>query len=127
MGGGLVLVAVVLVAMAAAAAASAVVGAASAGTRVVVDFTAPASDFSALEAGYIWEYGAYKDGVTPSSVWFEVNGQAQVMELPTGSEVMHRLTGPALPEGAHVRLALASQNPNARIVCVVMTGTRNAR
>ena len=96
-------------------------------TRVVVDFTAPAADFSALEAGYIWEYGAYKDGVTPSSVWFEVNGQAQVMELPTGSEVMHRLTGPALPEGAHVRLALASQNPNARIVCVVMTGTRNAR
>lgn len=93
-------------------------------TRAVVEFTAPAADQSALEAGYIWEYGAYKDGVTPSTVWFEVDGSAQTLELRTGDEVMHRLEGPALRDGARVRLALASANPNARVVCLVMSASR---
>ncbi len=95
-------------------------------TRVVVEFTAPATDFSSLQAGYPWEFGAHTDGVTPSTVWLEVNGQAQTVELPTGDELMHRVEGPALPEGARVRIAAASQNPNARVICVVMTGSRKA-
>jgi hypothetical protein len=77
---------------------------------------------SALQAGYIWEYGSCKDGCTPSTVWFEVAGQAQSMELATGDELMHRLEGPPLQQGAPVKLALMSQNPNARVVCFVMTG-----
>ncbi|MFZ5445413.1 MAG: hypothetical protein ACOZQL_35810 [Myxococcota bacterium] len=95
-------------------------------TRAVVEFTSPAADQSALEAGYIWEYGAYKDGFTASTVWLEVNGQAQSLELVPGDELMHRLEGPALPEGARVRLALASQNPNARVVCLVLHATRRS-
>lgn len=95
-------------------------------TRVVAEFTAPASDQSSLSAGYIWEYGAYRDNITPTTVWLEVNGQGQTLELPVGDELMHRLEGPALPEGARVRIALSSQNPMARVVCVVMTGSRRA-
>lgn len=95
-------------------------------TRVVVEFTAPAAEASSLSAGYIWEYGAYRDGITPTSVMLEVNGQAQSMELPVGDELMHRLEGPALVEGARVRILMGSQNPSARVVCAVMTGTRRA-
>ncbi len=95
-------------------------------TRVVVEFTAPASDASALSAGYIWEYGAHRENTTPTTVWLEVNGQAQTLELPVGDELMHRLEGPPLPEGAKVRIALASGNPTARVVCVVMTGSRRS-
>ncbi|MDP1822828.1 MAG: hypothetical protein Q8L48_06290 [Archangium sp.] len=96
-------------------------------TRVVAEFVAPASESSTLSAGYIWEYGAYKDSsITPATVTLEVNGQAQTLELPVGDELMHRLEGPALPEGARVRIALSSGNPTARVVCVVMTGSRRA-
>jgi hypothetical protein len=95
-------------------------------TRLVVEFVAPASQMSALSAGYIWEYGSYRDGITPTTVTLEVNGQSQSLELPVGDELMHRLEGPALPEGARVRIAMSSQNPNARVVCVVMTGSRSA-
>ena len=96
-------------------------------TRVVMDFTATASESSALRAGYIWEYGAYKDStITPAIVVLEVNGQAQSLEIPVGDELMHRLEGPAIPEGARVRIALSSGNPTARVVCVVMTGSRRA-
>ncbi len=94
--------------------------------RVVVEFTASASDSSSMLAGYIWEYGAYRDGITPSTVSLEVNGQAQALELPVGDELMHRLEGPALAEGARVRISLSSQNPTGRVVCVVMTGSRRA-
>ena len=92
--------------------------------RVVVEFTASAADSSSLLAGYIWEYGAYRDGITPSTVSLEVNGQAQALELAVGDELMHRLEGPALPEGARVRISLSSQNPTGRVVCVVMSGSR---
>ena len=96
-------------------------------TRVVMEFTAPASESSALQAGYIWEYGAYKDStITPANVVLEVNGQAQSLEIPVGDELMHRVEGPAIPEGARVRIALSSGNPTARVVCVVMTGSRRA-
>lgn len=94
--------------------------------RVVVEFTASAADSSALRAGYIWEYGAYRDGITPSTVWLEVNGQAQALELPVGDELMHRLEGPALAEGSRVRISLGSQNPTGRVVCVVMSGSRRS-
>lgn len=94
-------------------------------TRLVMELTAPAADSSALSAGYLWEYGAYKDStITPTTVSLEVNGQAQALELPVGDELMHRLEGPALPEGARVRIAMSSGNPTARVVCVVMTGSR---
>lgn len=96
-------------------------------TRVVVEFTAPqAAETSALLAGFIWEYGAHRDGITPGNIALEVNGQAQAMELAVGDELMHRLEGPALPAGARVRFWLNSQNPSARVVCVVMTGSRRA-
>jgi hypothetical protein len=95
-------------------------------TRVVVEFVSPAADASWLEAGYIWEYGSAYQGVTPSTVWFELDGKAQTVELPIANEVMHRLEGPALAEGARVRIALASANPAGRVVCVVMRGTRKA-
>lgn len=94
-------------------------------TRVVVEFTTPAAETSTLQAGYIWEYGSCRD-CTPSTVWLEVNGQAQSMELAAGDETMHRLEGPALPAGARVRMAMMSQNPNSRVVCLVMTGNRRA-
>lgn len=93
--------------------------------RTVVEWQASASESSAVQAGYIWEYGAH-GGTTPSTVTLEVNGQAQTMDLPVGDERMHRLEGPALPEGARVRLMLQSQNPQARIVCAVLTGHRRA-
>jgi hypothetical protein len=96
-------------------------------TRVVVEFTAPAAETSSMLAGYIWEYGAYKDStITPTWVVLEVNGAAQSLELPVGDELMHRLEGPPIPEGARVRIALGSGNPAARVVCVVMTGSRRA-
>lgn len=94
-------------------------------TRVVVEFTTPAAETSSLSAGYIWEYGSCRD-CTPSTVWLEVNGQSQSIELAAGDERMHRLEGPALPEGAKVRLAMMSQNPNSRVVCLVMTGNGRA-
>lgn len=95
-------------------------------TRVVVEFTAPAAGSSSLQAGHIWEYGAHREGATPSLVTLEVNGQAQLLELPVGDELMHRLEGPALPAGGRVRIALGSQNPQSRVVCVVMTGSQRA-
>lgn len=95
-------------------------------TRVVVEYAAPASEASALVAGHVWEYGAYRDGITPGTVTLEVDGRAQALELPVGSEVMHRLEGPALAEGARVRVSYQSQNPTGRVACVVLTGTRRA-
>ena len=95
-------------------------------TRVVVEVNAPAADQSSLTAGFIWEYGAYRDGISPGNLGLEVNGAAQAMELPVGDELMHRLEGPAIPEGAKVRFWLQSQNPTARVVCVVMSGSRRA-
>lgn len=96
-------------------------------TRVVVEFVASAADTSSISAGYIWEYGAYLENITPTTVTLEVNGQAQSLELPVGDELMHRLEGPALPEGARVRLWLSSGNPLGRVVCVVMTGSRRVQ
>jgi hypothetical protein len=90
-------------------------------TRAVIEFTTPAAASSTLQAGYIWEYGACRE-CTPSTVWFEVNGQAQTLELAAGDETMHRLDGPALSEGSRVRLGLLSQNAAARVVCFVMNG-----
>ena len=96
-------------------------------TRVVVEFNAPAAaDQSSLTAGFIWEYGSYWDGITPGSIALEVNGAPQTMELATRDELMHRIEGPAIPENARVRFWLSSQNPSARVVCVVMNGTRRA-
>jgi hypothetical protein len=95
-------------------------------TRLVVEFTASAADSSSILAGYIWEYGSFREGVTPTTVTLEVNGQPQSMELPIGDELMHRLEGPAIPEGSRVRFAISSQNPNARVVCAVMTGSRRS-
>lgn len=95
-------------------------------TRVVVEFTAAAAASSSLAAGYIWEYGAYRDGMTAAQVTLEVNGQAQALELPVGDELMHRLEGPAWSEGARVRILLGAQNPTARVVCVEMTGSQRA-
>jgi len=93
-------------------------------TRVVVEFTSPAADFSAIEAGYIWEYGSFLENMTPSNLVLEVNGQSQVLELLTGDELMHRREGPAIAEGSKVRIAFSSQNPYARVACVVMTEAR---
>lgn len=96
-------------------------------TRLVVEFTAPAAaEVSSMLAGYIWEYGAYRDGISPSSVVLEIDGKRQELELPVGDELMHRLEGPAIPQGATVRVSLQSQNPTARVVCVVMSGSRKA-
>lgn len=96
-------------------------------TKLVVELTASASERSTLLAGYIWEYGAHREGgITPATVGLEVNGLAQTLELPVGDELMHRLEGPPLPQGASVRLWLSSQNPAARVVCVVMTGSQGA-
>ncbi|MFT3706604.1 MAG: hypothetical protein QM817_02950 [Archangium sp.] len=91
-------------------------------TRVVMDFVSPAAASSTLQVGYIWEYGSCIETCTPSTVWFEVNGQAQTLELKTGDETMHQLEGPPLAEGSRVRLALLSQNPTSRVVCFVLNG-----
>jgi hypothetical protein len=94
--------------------------------RVVVEYAAPESDSSTVHAGIIWEYGAHRDGITPTTVGLEVNGQRATMELPVGDELMHRLDGPAIPAGATVRLTVQSQNPQSRVVCAVLTGNRRA-
>lgn len=95
-------------------------------TRVVVELTASASDTSTLSAGHIWEYGAYRDGISPGNVTVEIDGRAQALEIPVGSERMHRAEGPALAEGSRVRLSYQSQNPTARVACLVFTGHRRA-
>jgi hypothetical protein len=91
--------------------------------KIVVEYQASASASSAVLAGYIWEYGAHREeGITSSTVTLEVDGRPTTMELPVGDERMHRLDGPALPEGARVRLMLQAQNPHLRVVCAVLTG-----
>lgn len=93
---------------------------------VVAELQLPPFDGLRLEAGYIWEYGACGEGCTPSTVTLSVNGQQQAMELPLKNEVLHRLEAPAAPQGATVRVALQSQNPNARVVCMSLHGWRSA-
>ena len=96
-------------------------------SRLVVELTASASESSQVLAGYIWEYGAHHGpGITPSTVTLEVDGQPRSLELPVRDELMHRLDGPALPEGARVRLMISAQNPTDRVACVALTGHRRA-
>lgn len=94
--------------------------------KTVVEYAAPASEATTLQAGIIWEYGAARDGITVTTVGVEVNGQRATMELPVGDELMHRLDGPPIPAAATVRLTVQSQNPQARVVCAVLTGNRRA-
>ena len=96
-------------------------------TRVVVEFTAPGERVErAVRRLHLGVRRVQGPAITPATVWLEVNGQAQTLEIPVGDELMHRLEGPALPEGARVRIAMSSGNPTARVVCVVMTGSRRA-
>jgi len=92
-------------------------------TRLMMEFTAPrAAESSTLQAGYIWEYGSCKETCSSSTVYLEVDGHGSSMELAAGDEAMHRLEGPPMAEGAKVRFGLLAQNPNARVVCFVLTG-----
>ncbi len=95
-------------------------------TKVVVEFTSPAADFTSISAGYVGELGACREGCTASTVWFEAGSSTQTLALPTGHEQMVRAEGPALTEGALIRIALASDNPQARTVCVVMEASRKS-
>lgn len=91
-------------------------------TRVVAEFTVPqAAESTVLQAGHIWEYGACRD-CTPSMVTFELGGARQQLDLGPGDETMHRVEAGGLAAGSTVRIGLSSQNPNARVVCVTMTG-----
>lgn len=89
-------------------------------TKVVVEYAdVPPSAALELKAGYIWEYGAHGN-TTPSTLLLEVNGAAQPLVLETGNELLHDLQAGA--GGGRVRLSLSSQNPQARVVCAVLTG-----
>lgn len=89
-------------------------------TRLVVEYAdVPPGDALTLQAGYIWEYGAHS-GTTPSTLLVEVNGVAQPLVLETGNELMHELQAGA--GGGRVRLLFSSPNPQARVVCAVLTG-----
>ncbi len=89
--------------------------------RQVVELTAPAGGSLTVQAGYPWEWAAYKDGVTSSTFSVEVDGRVAAYELPAGVEQMHRFEVGSVNAGSRVRLMLQSQNPNARVVCVVAT------
>lgn len=90
-------------------------------TKQVVEFMSPAAGNLQLRAGYVWEWAAYKEGVTSSVVTAEVDGRVANLDLPAGVERMHRLPSVPVNAGSRVRLMLQSQNPNARVVCVTAT------
>lgn len=89
--------------------------------RQVVEFTTPGAGTLDVKAGYVWEWAAAKEGVTSSVVTAEIDGRVTNLELPAGVEKLH--AAPPLPVNAssRVRLTLQSQNPNARVVCVLAT------
>lgn len=89
--------------------------------RQVVEFVAPGAGVLSVRAGYPWEWAAYKDGVTSSTLSVEIDGRATALELPAGVEAVHRLEAGAVQPGSRIRVALQADNPNARVVCVEAT------
>jgi hypothetical protein len=75
-----------------------------------------------LRAGYVWERGSYKDGVSGSELGLEVNGQLTPLTIPAGVEPLQQVEAANVPAGSTVRVWLAAANPNARQLCVELTG-----
>ncbi len=96
-------------------------------TKLVLELAGvPAAATVRVRTGYIWERAAYKDGVTDSEVGLEVNGELTQRTIPAGVELLHQLERANVPEGATVRVWLSSANPNARALCVELTGLGSA-
>jgi hypothetical protein len=96
-------------------------------TKLVLEFDdVPATERVLLRAGYVWERGAYKDGVTGSELGLEVNGQLTPLSIPAGVEPLQQVEAHDVPQGATVKVWLSATNPNARQLCVELTGLGKA-
>jgi len=92
-------------------------------TKLVVELPPqPAADEVVLHTGYTWERGSYKDGVTATDVWLEVNGKSSPLTLPPGLETLQTAQQLAVPAGAPIRAWVQSANPNARELCLEIYG-----
>ncbi len=97
-------------------------------TKLVLELDdVPATERVLLRAGYVWERGAYKDGVSGSELGLEVNGQVTPLSIPAGVEPLQQVEAANVPAGATVRVWLQANNPNARQLCVELTGLAGAR
>ncbi len=92
-------------------------------TRLVLAFPAvPSIEHLVIEAGYIWESGAHRDGVTDTEVGYAVGDRSGSFTLERGNELLHRVDVGSAPDGATIRVWTSSPNPTARQVCLDVTG-----
>jgi hypothetical protein len=79
-----------------------------------------------VQAGYSWDRGTLKDGVTGSVIDVVQNGKQLQLGLPAGVEGFHTLSLGAVSSGTLVKLSISAGNPTAREVCLVLDGLRAA-
>ncbi len=92
-------------------------------TKLVVELPPqPAADEVVLHTGYTWERGSFREGVTATDVWLEVDGRSAPLTLPPGLETLQTARQPAVPEGARIRAWVQSPNPTARELCLELIG-----
>lgn len=94
-------------------------------TKLVVELNGvPAADQLALQGGFGWDKGYYRDEqLTPVLLAADVNGTRAVsLDFPKGKYGLFRAEAPGVPAGASVRIWSQSQNPEHREMCVEAWG-----
>jgi hypothetical protein len=79
-----------------------------------------------VQAGYIWDRGAFKEGVTGSVIDISKNGKQMQLGLPAGVEGFQILSLGAVSSGTSIKLSISAGNLNAREVCLVLDGLGSA-
>ena len=93
--------------------------------KLVAEFAnVPAAPTVALRAGLIWDRGFFHmPELTPVDLGVQLNGDAAIaLTIPVGVEGWLRADGPAIPEGATVRVWSRSNNPAYRELCLELYG-----
>lgn len=89
--------------------------------RLVAELSgAPAAAGATLEAGFIWDRGAFPGGVTNFTLEVQ-GGESRTLAIPAGLEPTQRVDVGAIPAGASVRMTVQADNPQGREMCADFT------
>jgi hypothetical protein len=93
--------------------------------RLMLEIPAqPAGSKLVMEAGYIWDRGSFRDGMTATELALEVGASSHPISLPPGFEGLARAEVPVSAEGARARVWAKAVNPANREVCLTISAYR---
>lgn len=97
------------------------------GQRRVAEFQGVPASNLVLSAGYIWDKGAFYEGVTDAELTVEIGDQRRSLVLRRKDEGLKTLDLGPVPAGTTVRVASSAANPHERALCFELYGFGGAR